>query len=205
MFSGIVEALGRTAAIISEPPGVRLVIDEPTVAATTKVADSVAVNGCCLTVVGMEGTTMAFQAGPETLARTNLGELVVGSPVNLERALALGDRLGGHFVSGHIDGQATLVKIDDHGDWMDYYFSVPRELAVQMASKGSVAVDGVSLTLVRCDHDLFSVALIPYTLRVTTLGARKIGDKVNIETDILAKYVQRLIDAKQWPPSPASV
>jgi riboflavin synthase len=108
------------------------------------------------------------------------------------------DRLGGHFVSGHIDGLAELVQIDDHGDWQDYYFSVPKELSVQMASKGSVAVDGVSLTLVRCDHELFSVALIPFTLKVTTLGSRKIGDKVNIETDILAKYVQRLWEAKEW-------
>ncbi len=198
MFSGIVESLGKVAAIISEPPGCRIVIEEPTIAATTKVADSISVNGCCLTVVEKTATTFTFQAGPETLARTNLGRLVAGSPVNLERALAIGDRLGGHFVSGHIDGLATLSKIDDHGDWQDYYFSVSKELASQMASKGSVAVDGVSLTLVRCDKDLFSVALIPYTLKVTTLGSRKIGDQVNIETDILSKYVQRLLDAKEW-------
>jgi len=198
MFSGIVEALGRVAAIISEPPGCRLVIEESGIAPTVNVADSVAVNGCCLTIVEKQGNTFTFQAGPETLARTNLGKLVSGSPVNLERALALGDRLGGHFVSGHIDGQAELARIDNHGDWQDYYFSVPQELAVQMASKGSVAVDGVSLTLVRCDRDLFSVALIPYTLKVTTLGQCKIGDTVNIETDILAKYVQRLVEAKEW-------
>ena len=198
MFSGIVEALGRVAAIISEPPGCRLIIEEATIADTVKVADSVAVNGCCLTVIERRDTTFTFQAGPETLARTNLGKLVVGSSVNLERALALGDRLGGHFVSGHIDGQAELVRIDNHGDWQDYYFSVPKELAVQMASKGSVAVDGVSLTLVRCDRDRFSVALIPYTLKVTTLGQCNVGDKVNIETDILAKYVQRLVEAKEW-------
>jgi len=198
MFSGIVEALGRVVAVISEPPGCRLVIEEATIADTVKVADSVSVNGCCLTIIEKEGATFAFQAGPETLARTNLGQLVSGSPVNLERALALGDRLGGHFVSGHIDGQAELVRTDNHGDWQDLFFSVPQELAAQMASKGSVAVDGVSLTLVRCDRDLFSVALIPYTLRVTTLGKRKVGDKVNVETDILAKYVQRLIEAKEW-------
>jgi riboflavin synthase len=198
MFSGIVEALGRVAAIVSEPPGCRLVIEEAVIAATVNVADSVAVNGCCLTVVEKQGNTFAFQAGPETLARTNLGQLMSGSPVNLERALALGDRLGGHFVSGHIDGQAELARIDNHGDWQDYYCSGPQGLAAQMASEGSVAVDGVSLTLVRCDRDLFSVALIPYTLRVTTLGERKIGDKVNIETDILAKYVQRLLEAKEW-------
>jgi len=198
MFSGIVEALGRVAAVISEPPGCRLVIAEPSVAPTIKVADSVSVNGCCLTVIEKTDLTFTFQAGPETLARTNLGQLVSGSSVNLERALALGDRLGGHFVSGHIDGQAELARIDNHGDWKDYFFSVPQELAAQMASKGSVAVDGVSLTLVRCDRDLFSVALIPYTLRITTLGKCRIGDKVNIETDILAKYVQRLIEAKEW-------
>ena len=198
MFSGIVEALGRVATIISEPPGCRLVIEEITIADTVKMADSVAVNGCCLTVIEQKDKTFTFQAGPETLARTNLGKLASGSPVNLERALALGDRLGGHFVSGHIDGQAELARIDNHGDWQDYYFAVPQELAVQMASKGSVAVDGVSLTLVRCDRDMFSVALIPYTLRVTTLGQCKIGNKVNIETDILAKYVQRLVEAKEW-------
>ncbi len=194
MFSGIVEALGKTSAVVPEPPGVRLIIEEPTVAAATKVADSVAINGCCLTVVEMDRPRMVFQAGPETLDRTNLGQLTPGSPVNLERALVLGDRLGGHFVSGHIDGQALLSNIDDHGEWMDYYFTIPEELAVQMAPKGSVAVDGVSLTLVRCDRNLFSVALIPFTLRETTLGIRKVGDRVNIETDILAKYVQRLVE-----------
>ena len=198
MFSGIVESLGRVDRIVSEPPGCLLVICAPEIVATTKVADSISVNGCCLTVVETAGDTMSFQAGPETLARTNLGDLAAGSPVNLERALALGDRLGGHFVSGHIDGQATLARIDDHGDWADYYFAVPKELASHLASKGSVAVDGVSLTLVQCEKELFSVALIPYTLKVTTLGARKTGDKVNIETDILAKYVQRLLEAKEW-------
>ena len=198
MFSGIVEALGRVAAIVSEPPGCRLVIAEAIIAPAIKVADSIAVNGCCLTVVEQTNKTFTFQAGPETLARTNLGQLSEGSPVNLERALALGDRLGGHFVSGHIDGQAELARIDNHGDWQDYYFAVSQELAAHMASKGSVAVDGVSLTLVRCDRDMFSVALIPYTLKVTTLGQCRIGDHVNIETDILTKYVQRLIEAKEW-------
>jgi riboflavin synthase len=198
MFTGIIESLGLVAAVISEPPGCRLVVEEPNIAGSVKVADSVAVNGCCLTVIDKTDKTFTFQAGPETLARTNLGELTAGSPVNLERALALGDRLGGHFVSGHIDGLAELARIDDHGDWQDYYFSISPQLAAQTASKGSVAVDGVSLTLVQCEPNLFSVALIPYTLRVTTLGSKRIGDKVNIETDILAKYVQRLLDAKEW-------
>lgn len=198
MFSGIVEALGRVAAMAEEPPGYRLTIEHAAMAASVNVADSVAINGCCLTVIDTTATSFVFQAGPETLARTNIGELAVGSAVNLERALAVGDRLGGHFVSGHIDGQATVARIESHGDYQDYFFEIPQELARQMASKGSVAVDGISLTLVRCERNLFSVALIPYTLQVTTLGTRKVGDRVNIETDILAKYVQRLVESQSW-------
>ena len=198
MFSGIVEALGRIAEIRSEPPGCTLVVEEPKIAAETKVADSISVNGCCLTVVEADRSTFAFQAGPETLSRTNLGDLKVGSPVNLERALAVGDRLGGHFVSGHIDATGQLIERIDQGDWSDYWFSVPRQQAREMASKGSIAVDGVSLTIVASQPDRFSVALIPFTLAVTTLGSMKVGDKVNLETDILAKYVQRFIESKSW-------
>jgi len=198
MFSGIVEALGTIAEVRSEPPGCRPIVREPRIAAETKVADSISVNGCCLTVIEVAGETFAFQAGPETLARTNLGELRPGSPVNLERALAVGDRLGGHFVTGHIDAVGSLLERNDHGDWSFFWFQVPRKLAVQMAPKGSIAVDGVSLTIVDSEPDRFSVALIPYTLAVTTLGPLKVGDKVNLETDVLAKYVQRLAEAKEW-------
>jgi riboflavin synthase len=198
MFSGIVEARGTVAAIVPEPPGCRLVVRDPKVAPQTKVADSVSVNGCCLTVIAADGDTMAFQAGPETLARTNLGDLRPGGAVNLERALAVGDRLGGHFVSGHIDGVGTLQSRDDHGDWSFFWFRLPRRLSRQMASKGSIAVDGVSLTIVDSEPDRFSVALIPYTLAVTTLGPLRVGDKVNLETDILAKYVERLVESKAW-------
>jgi riboflavin synthase len=198
MFSGIVEALGSIAEIVSEPPGVRLVVREKTIAAETAVADSISVNGCCLTVIDRADDTVAFQAGPETLARTNLGELVAGSRVNLERALKVGDRLGGHFVSGHIDGQGELIERNDEGEWSLFKFGLSRELSRQMASKGSIAIDGVSLTIVDCEPDWFSVALIPFTLDVTTLGPMKVGDKVNLETDILAKYVQRLDEARLW-------
>ena len=190
--------MGTVAEIRSEPPGCRLFIKEPKIAAETAVADSICVNGCCLTVVEADSQTMAFQAGPETLSRTNLGDLKVGSPVNLERALEVGDRLGGHFVSGHIDGTGTLIKRLDHGEWSDFWFQLPRELSVQMASKGSIAIDGVSLTIVNSEPERFSVALIPFTLDVTTLGPLKVGDKVNLETDMLAKYVQRLVEAKEW-------
>lgn len=198
MFSGIVEALGSVAELRPEPPGCRLVIREPKIAAETAVADSISVNGCCLTVVETDQQTMAFDAGPETLSRTNLGELQPDSPVNLERALAVGDRLGGHFVSGHIDGVGTLLERQDLGEWSNFWFSVPRELAVQMAPKGSISVDGVSLTIVDSQPDRFSVALIPYTLAVTTLGPLKVGGKVNLETDLLAKYLQRLAEAENW-------
>ncbi|NQT14420.1 MAG: riboflavin synthase [Planctomycetes bacterium] len=198
MFSGIVEALGRVAEIRSEPPGCRLIIREPRIAADTAVADSICVNGCCLTVVETDEETMAFQAGPETLSRTNLGELEVDSPVNLERALSVSARLGGHFVSGHIDGTGRLLERHDHGEWSDFWFGLPRELSVQMAPKGSIAVDGVSLTIVESEPERFSIALIPFTLAVTTLGPLQVGDKVNLETDLLAKYVQRLVEAKGW-------
>jgi riboflavin synthase len=198
MFSGIVEALGTLVEMRPEPPGCRLIVSEPKIAADTRIADSISVNGCCLTVVECQGDTFGFQAGPETLARTNLGGMKPGGRVNLERALAVGQRLGGHFVSGHIDGVGTLVNREDCGDWSTFWFSLPRELAVQMASKGSIAVDGVSLTIVASEPDRFSVALIPFTLAVTTLGLLQPGGKVNLETDLLAKYVQRLVEAKEW-------
>ncbi len=198
MFSGIVEALGTVVELRSEPPGSRLIVREPKIAAETHVADSVSVNGCCLTVVERQGDAFAFEAGPETLVRTNLGGLKPGGRVNLERALAVGGRLGGHFVSGHIDGVGTLLKRDDSGQWSTFWFSVSRELAAQMASKGSIAVDGVSLTIVDSEPDRFSIALIPYTLAVTTLGPLQPGGKVNLETDLLAKYVERLVEAKEW-------
>lgn len=198
MFSGIVEALGAVVEVRDEHPGCRLIIREAKIAAETAVADSISVNGCCLTVVEAAGDTFAFQAGPETLARTNLGELRPGSRVNLERALVVGGRLGGHFVSGHIDGQGALMDRKDHGEWSFFKFELPRSLSMQMAAKGSIAIDGVSLTIVDSEPDWFSVALIPFTLGVTTLGGLKVGDKVNLETDILAKYVQRLEESRDW-------
>jgi riboflavin synthase len=198
MFSGIVEAMGTVAELRAEPPGCRLFVRHEKIARETAVADSISINGCCLTVVEVRDGLMAFQAGPETLARTNLGDLQPGSPVNLERALRLGDRLGGHFVSGHIDGTGTLTQRQDYGDWSSFRFAIAHDIARQMAPKGSIAVDGVSLTIVESLPDSFTVALIPFTLTVTNLGARRVGDKVNLETDILAKYVQRLVEAREW-------
>jgi len=206
MFSGIVESLGEVIELRDAPPGVRLMVKSTLIAEDTNVADSICVNGCCLTVVVKEGDTFGFDAGPETLKRTNLGDLNVGSVVNLERALPVNGRLGGHFVSGHIDGQGTLKEIEKQGDYAFFKFSVPQELARQMASKGSIAIDGISLTIVDSEPDWFSVALIPFTLEVTTLGKMQVGEKVNLETDILAKYVQRLVEAdesEKWLPPTA--
>jgi riboflavin synthase len=191
MFTGIVELLAPLAQVGDEPPGKRLVVRAPSIAAGIVIGESIALNGCCLTAVAVEGGCLAFQAGPETLQRTNLGGLRAGSVVNLERSLKLGDRLSGHFVTGHIDGVGTLAARHDEGDWCTCWFTAPRELTRQMASKGSVAVDGVSLTLVEVQAERFSVALIPHTLAVTTLGRLCVGDRVNLETDLLAKYVQR--------------
>ena len=193
MFTGLVETIGIIDSVRPEGPGVRLLVHAGEVAADASLGDSIAVNGCCLTVVEKSDDFLGFDAGSETLSRTNLGKLVPGSRVNLERSLKVGDRLGGHFVSGHIDAVGTLDQIKQEGDWAFYWFRVPGALSRQMASKGSIAVDAVSLTLVDVQPGLFSVALIPHTLEVTTLGKLIPGDAVNIETDILAKYVEQQI------------
>ena len=197
MFTGLVECLAPVAKVIPEPPGERLVIVAPTLAEGASIGDSIAINGCCLTVIDIEGDQLAFQAGPETLERTNLGALTDGDHVNLERSLRLGDQLGGHYVTGHIDGCGTLQQRNDDRDWSTFWFHMPPALGCQMASKGSVAIDGVSLTLVEVEKDRFSVALIPHTLQITTLGKLSVGARVNLETDLLAKYVQKQLESSQ--------
>jgi riboflavin synthase len=194
MFTGLVEARGSVVELIDEPPARRLEIEVGSEwVVDSAIGDSVAINGCCLTVVSIGASTLSFEAGAETLARTNLGDLSGGDPVNLERPLAAGGRLGGHFVQGHIDGTAEVMEVTRDGDWVTMWFQVPGSLAMGLVPKGSVAVDGVSLTVVEVVSDRFSVALIPHTLEVTTLGIRQAGSRVNIETDILAKYVQKLV------------
>ena len=157
------------------------------------IGDSVAVNGACLTVVERRADTIAFQAGPETLLRTNLGDLKAGERVNLERALRVGDKLGGHFVQGHVDGLGRIAERLRQGDWELVWFACPADLTRQMVPKGSVAVDGISLTIVDVTADRFSVALIPHTLAQTTLGFKQSGASVNLETDLLAKYVWKCL------------
>ena len=197
MFTGLIEALGEVIAVESQPPGVRLVMRNAKIAKEAAIGDSIAVNGCCLTVVALDETTFGFDAGEETLSRTNLGRLGVGSHANLERSLQLGERLGGHLVTGHVDALGTLDERRDDADWSYFWFQVPRALTRQMASKGSVTVDGISLTLVDVEDERFSVALIPHTLQVTTLGRLATGGQVNIETDLLAKYVERQLGASE--------
>ena len=200
MFTGLVEGLGTVQALVAEEAGLRVVIAPPAVmlgggdADRCQLGDSVAINGCCLTVIEIKHDCWSFQAGTETLSKTNLGRLRTGDAVNLERSLPVNGRLGGHFVQGHVDGIGHVEAIRREGDWVTMWFEVPAALAELMVAKGSVAVDGISLTLVNVERDRFSVALIPHTLSMTTLGQRQMGDPVNIETDILGKYVRKLMD-----------
>ncbi len=188
MFTGLVEDLGTVRRLDVEGAGRDLLVGSR-LAGELNLGESVAVNGACLTVVRNDTNSCTFQVGPETLKRTNLGELRPGDHVNLERSLRVGDRLGGHFVQGHVDGLGRIVERLRQGDWELVWFACPAELTGQMVSKGSVAVDGVSLTLVDVAADRFSVALIPHTLAHTTLGFKGPGAAVNLETDLLAKYV----------------
>ncbi len=197
MFTGLVETVGTVTAVVPEPPGVRLVVEAGALAADAALGDSICVSGCCLSVVRLAGEELEFQLGPETLARTTLGGLAAGGRVNLERSLRLADRLGGHLVTGHVDGRGTLAERRDEGEWTTCQFAAGPELLGQMASKGSVAIDGVSLTVVDVDRATFSVALIPHTLAATTLGGLAVGDQVNLETDLVFKYVARWLVARE--------
>ncbi|MFK7767888.1 MAG: riboflavin synthase [Mariniblastus sp.] len=194
MFTGLVEEKGSIQSVSESAGTADIAVRAAIVSADATIGDSVAINGCCLTVVAIDGEVLTFQAGTETLSRTNLGQLKTGSPVNLERALKAGDRMGGHYVSGHVDAIGLVDERNEDGQWAEFWFKVPSDLTRQMASKGSITVDGISLTLVNVEKERFSVALIPHTLNVTTLGQRAIGDQVNIETDLLAKYVQQQMD-----------
>jgi riboflavin synthase len=206
MFTGLVETLGTLTRAEPDGAGGRHLTLAAPFASELALGESVAVNGACLTVVERTAADFRVQAGPETLLRTNLGALRAGDPVNLERSLRLGDRLGGHLVTGHIDGLGHVAERVPQGGWETVWFAVPPALAAQMVSKGSVAVDGVSLTLVDVAADRFSVALIPHTLAATTLGRRQVGDAVNIETDLFGKYVWKYlteIDPRSRPRPPA--
>lgn len=194
MFTGLVQAQAVVAGVTEDGAGGRtLTITEPTMAPALVLGESVAVNGACLTVVAVAGDAFQFQAGPETLHRTTLGRLMPGDRVNLERALRAGDAIGGHFVSGHVDAVGTVVERTPSGDWQTVWFGCPPEADDLMVAKGSIAIDGVSLTLVDVEPGRFSVMFIPHTLAHTTLGAVPVGGPVNLEFDLLAKHVRKLI------------
>jgi riboflavin synthase len=199
MFTGLVENLGTVQRVEKEGSGRTLIVTAPSLTSQVKAGDSVAVNGACLTVVWHDAALLRFDVGPETLRLTNLGDLVAGDRVNLELPLRLSDRLGGHLVQGHVDGIGHIVeRIPQEGrpgepSWELVWFRCPTELAAQMVPKGSVAVDGISLTLVEVASDRFSVALIPHTLKQTTLGFKQSGAAVNIETDLIGKYVHKYL------------
>jgi riboflavin synthase len=192
VFTGIVREVATVAAVAEAEGGIRLELDAPGTAPGVAIGDSVSIGGVCLTVVGIDGPRLAFDAVPETLARTSLGGLAAGSRVNVEPALRAGDPLGGHYVQGHVDGVGTVLSVEPEGDGARIAITAP-ELARYCVEKGSIAVEGVSLTIAALREDGFEVALIPHTLEVTTLGGLAPGDRVNLEADVLAKYVEKLL------------
>lgn len=196
MFTGIIETSGEVLAIDVREDGARLQVSAPTIAAEARIGDSVAVNGVCLTVVDQRDGALAFDAVTETLSRTNLGALEAGQRVNLERPLRADGRFDGHIVQGHVDGVARLVFVIEEGNARRFRFEVPTELARYVVAKGSVALDGVSLTVAGAGEDWLEVVIIPHTWEVTSLGFKNPGESVNVEVDVLAKYVERLLSKR---------
>src|SRR5262245_18644056 len=196
MFTGLIEDVGRIATLQLSKESAVLAVETSLPVRSMELGASIAINGTCLTVVKKGKHTFMVDVSPETLNRTSLAMLGIGSLVNLERPLRLQDRLGGHLVTGHIDGVAVVESIETRGEFTFFTFNVPTQLGSFLVSKGSVAVDGISLTINECTHRRFAVAIIPFTLEHTNLRARTVGDKVNIETDLVGKYVQKFVKAK---------
>jgi len=200
MFTGIVEELGEVIEIDQSVDSARLTVRGPRVVSDASPGDSICVNGCCLTVVSSDDQVFTVDVMKESLDKTSLGALAPGSRVNLERAVTVNQRLGGHIVQGHVDGTGTIVRREPGERWEVVTIEVPPELARYVVMKGSITVDGVSLTvsdLVDGDAPTFSVSLIPTTLELTTLGFKQPGDLVNLEVDVLAKYVERLVATRE--------
>jgi riboflavin synthase len=196
VFTGIVEELGTVERLEQQSDAVRLTVRATTVLADASPGDSIAVNGCCLTVAERTDDTWTADVMAETLAKTGLGSLTAGDRVNLERAVTAGTRLGGHLVQGHVDAVGHVVRRDPGEHWDVVTIAMPRELAAYLVDKGSITVDGVSLTVVEAGDEAFTVSLIPETLRRTTLGFRGPGDAVNLEVDVIGKYVARQLQAR---------
>ena len=193
MFTGIIEELGTIASVDGDEHGVRLRIAAPKLAALAGIGDSISVSGCCLTVVEVGTGSLEFEAMPETLRRSALADLAAGSLVNLEDALRAGEPYGGHMVQGHVDGVGTLVARARDGISERFRITAPEHVQRYLIEKGSVTVSGISLTVAELHDDGFTVALIPHTLAVTTLGGLAVGDQVNLEADVIARYVERLV------------
>ena len=193
MFTGIVEELGEVVSLELRGDSARMSVRGPVVTPGSRPGDSIAVNGVCLTVVDLGDEIFGVDVMQETLRRSSLGALAAGAPVNLERAAVVGSRLGGHIVAGHVDGTGRLLDRQPAEHWELVRVSLPGRLGHYVVEKGSITVDGVSLTVVDVDDDSFSVSLVPTTLGVTTLGRKQVGDPVNLEVDILAKYVEKLL------------
>jgi riboflavin synthase len=196
MFTGIIEGLGTITAIRSSGRGRQLTLDADFVLDRTRSGDSIAVNGACLTAVEIDRKRFKVDVSPETLATTILDKAKVGDRVNLERALRISDRLDGHLVSGHIDGIGTIIRKQTKGNAVIVMIEVPESLTRYTVKKGSVAVDGISLTINHCGPGVFDVNIIPHTQKLTTIGFKKAGDLVNIETDMIGKYVERFVAGK---------
>ena len=193
MFTGIIEGLGTITAIHPSGQGSRFSITSDFDLSGTRIGDSIAVNGACLTAVILEGRRFTVDVSPETLKRSVLGTIKIADRVNLERALRLSDRLDGHLVSGHVDGIGQLRERKTLANAIIITYKVPETLSRYMIEKGSVAIDGTSLTVNRCDSNSFDVSIIPHTAGLTTIGLKKVGDTVNIETDMIGKYVERFL------------
>ena len=201
MFTGIVHEMGRVDQIAATPAGARLRVAAAVSAADCRVGDSVSIDGCCLTAVEVGDGWIAFEAVAETLRRTTLGDLAPGDEVNIEAAMRLGDRMGGHWVQGHVDGVGEVTTVVPDGDGVLVTFSAPHDVLRYTIEKGSICVSGVSLTVAALDDETITVALIPHTRSVTTLGRVVAGARVNLEADLLGKYVEKLVGRAALVPS----
>ncbi|HEY7321454.1 MAG TPA: riboflavin synthase [Candidatus Binatia bacterium] len=195
MFTGLIQDVGKILSLRLKAKSAILAVETALPVRSMQLGASIAVNGTCLTITKKEKNSFAVDVSPETLKRTSLGTLGIGSLVNIERPLRLQDELGGHLVAGHVDGVAVVESIERQGEFTCFVFRVPSQLGSVLVSKGSIAVDGISLTINETHRKRFSVAIIPFTLAHTNLRDRRVGDKVNIETDVIGKYVQKLIKA----------
>lgn len=196
MFTGLVREKGKVIRIENLGAGKALFIALPEISKTVKLGDSIAINGACLTAVEVNEEVIRFELSPETLAKTTLGSLRIDQALNAEPSLKVGDDLGGHFVQGHVDGVGELVSKSLDGGWQTYRFRFPGQFSPFIAPKGAISVDGVSLTVVEVASDTFTVALIPHTLNCTNLGEMTPGTKVNLETDMLARYLSRMLSVQ---------